>query len=49
MLYISTKIHENISIAKFSTERNSVKHIDEVKNLVLCTLPDDALNLYQVL
>ena len=57
VVYISTKFHENILdgikviertifIRKISMGHNSVKNVDMV--LVLCTLSDDGLYLYQV-
>ena len=60
MIYISTKFHENIRDGikvieptrfpseKISREHNSVKNVSEVSVLVLCTLSDDGLYLYQV-
>ena len=60
MLYICTKFQENISkgfsyledavcILKFSTGLNSANSVDGVMALVLSTLSDSVLYLYQVL
>ena len=60
MLYICTKSHENISNIsklwsghdfwlKITKGYNSVNNVGRVTVLVLCTLSDDALHLYQVL
>ena len=60
LLYICTKFHEHILdciklyradtifIGKISMGYNSVKNLDGVSVLVLCTLSDDDLYLYQV-
>ena len=56
VVYISTKFHENILdgikviertiLRKISKGHNSLKNVDMY--LVLCTLSDDGLYLYQV-
>ena len=57
VIYICTKIHENILdgikadtifIRKNSKGNNSVKNVGVVSVLVLCTLSDDDIHLYQV-
>ena len=59
MVYISTKFHENILGGikviqnhgfhqKFSKGHNSVRNVGGVTVLLLCTLSDDGLYLYQV-
>ena len=60
MIYISTKFHENILdgiekyradtifIRKISRGHNSIKNVGGMSVLVICTLSDDGLYLYQV-
>ena len=37
-----------IAILKFSKGHNSIKHVDGVMVLVLCTSSDDTIYMYQV-
>ena len=58
VVYISTKFHENIldgvkviERTRFLSEkfqRGIIQNVDGVSVLVLCTLSDDGLYLYQV-
>ena len=60
MVHICTKFNENIldsikiiewtqfSFENFSKEHNSVKNVDEVTVLILCTSADSGLYLYKL-